>query len=447
MNYTKEKLDYLLKYYSMEQIHKHCDFSNRKLEKLWQSAQPYEVNIEELSVVNDGKHLYLVDSPDGFVPIDQWRNKGIKRVYETILENGYSIKTSENHLFQKENEDWIYTKNIKLSDCLLTDVGSSRVVSNNFIGEEVVYDLAVGHDNHRYYTNNVSSHNSGKSLFLQNISLNWTEAGKNVVYISLELSESLIDQRFFAMVSKRGTKAIFKDIDETAFEVAVTGKKSGKLYIKRMKEGSCTNDIRAYLKEFEIKTGIKPDAVVLDYLDLLHPNNRTIDVSNLFVKDKYTSEEFRGLLEEFEFLSCTASQLNRSSVEVDGQFTQAHIAGGISKINTADNAFGIHTNAMMKENGEYECLVLKGRTSDAVGHTIKFSYNVKTMRIGDLEEDFEKPSSKASLKKELKEDKKKPSLMEQQEEEQESKSVLSMMERLKKKKEAASKGNDSTSSS
>jgi replicative DNA helicase len=226
--------------------------------------------------------------------------------------------------------------------------------------------------------------------------------GKNVVYISLELSQNLIAERFDAMVSGRGTKAIYKDIDDTAFEIAKTGKNSGKIFVKRMKEGTNTNDIRAYLKEFKIKMGFEPEALMLDYLDLLHPNNKRIDVSNLFIKDKYTSEEFRGLLEEGQYLSATACQLNRDSFGVEGQFTQAHLAGGISKMNTADNAFGIYVTNEMKEAGKYKTVVLKARTSSCVNEIIEYSYNNRTMRIIDPIIDMDKPTPRNEIKNDMK---------------------------------------------
>jgi KaiC/GvpD/RAD55 family RecA-like ATPase len=437
MNYSRDKLDYLLTLYSMEQIHRYCNFSNDKLDFLWNESQPKEVPIECLKDANDGV-LYLVDSPDGYVPVEQWRNKGLKDVLRLKTRSNITIEASDDHLFQLVNGDWIFARDLRLDSTLLGSSGPETVISKESVGKKIVYDIAVGHENHRYYTDNISSHNSGKSLFLQNIALNWVLTGKNVIYLSLELDEKLISLRFDAMISNRGTKAVFKDIDETAFEIAAAGKRSGKLIVKRMREGTNTNDIRAFIKEYEIKTGTKPDCVVLDYLDLLHPNNRNIDVSNMFVKDKYTSEEFRGLLEEYQYLSATASQLNRSSVEANGEFTQAHIAGGISKINTADNAFGIYSNAMMKEAGRYEILVLKGRTSDAVGHTIEFGYNTKTMRITDPEEtDVEKPTSRADLKKDMKPPAKKPALLEEEEPAKESEGVLSMMNRMLAKKNGA----------
>ena len=49
---------------------------------------------------------------------------------------------------------------------------------------------------------------SGKSLFMQNMALNWSLAGKNVVYVSLELSEELCSMRIDAMVTNQSTKAV-----------------------------------------------------------------------------------------------------------------------------------------------------------------------------------------------------------------------------------------------
>lgn len=239
---------------------------------------------------------------------------------------------------------------------------------------------------------------SGKSLFLQNLALNWHEMGFNVVYITLELSEDLVALRLDAMVAGTGTSNIFKNIDDVALKVSMHSKKSrGSLTIKKMPEaGTTANDIKAFLKEYEIKTGIKPDVLLVDYLDLMHPNNRAINPSDLFVKDKYTSEEMRALMTEFNLIGATASQLNRSSVEAI-EFDHSHIAGGISKINTADNVFGIMVNNAMKERGEYQLQFLKTRSSSAVGQRMSLAYNNETMRIADFQtssvDDFEKKAS------------------------------------------------------
>jgi len=102
----------------------------------------------------------------------------------------------------------------------------------------------------------------------------------------------------------------------------------------------------------------------------------------LFVKDKYVSEELRNLAKELGILMVTASQLNRSAVE-EIEFDHSHISGGISKINTADNVFGIFTSRAMKERGKYQIQCMKSRSSTGVGQKIDLEYNIETMRITD----------------------------------------------------------------
>jgi hypothetical protein len=100
------------------------------------------------------------------------------------------------------------------------------------------------------------------------------------------------------------------------------------------------------------------------------------------VKDKYVSEELRNLAKELGVLMVTASQLNRSAVE-EIEFDHSHISGGISKINTADNVFGIFTSRAMKERGKYQIQCMKSRSSTGVGQKIDLEYNIETMRITD----------------------------------------------------------------
>jgi hypothetical protein len=65
------------------------------------------------------------------------------------------------------------------------------------------------------------------------------------------------------------------------------------------------------------------------------------------------------------------------------EFDHSHISGGISKINTADNVFGIFTSRAMKERGKYQIQCMKSRSSTGVGQKIDLEYNIETMRITD----------------------------------------------------------------
>jgi hypothetical protein len=74
--------------------------------------------------------------------------------------------------------------------------------------------------------------------------------------------------------------------------------------------------------------------------------------------------------------------LNRSAVD-EPEFDHSHISGGISKINTADNVFGIFTSRAMRERGRYQIQCMKSRNSTGVGQKIDLEYNIDTMRITD----------------------------------------------------------------
>ena len=192
--------------------------------------------------------------------------------------------------------------------------------------------------------------------------------------------------RVDSMTTDIPSRDIFKSIDDVEMKVKMIGKKSGAFQVKYMPTGKNANDIRSYLKEYEIKTGKKVDVLLVDYLDLMHPIAAKISAENLFVKDKYVSEELRNLAMELQCIFVTASQLNRSSVE-EIEFDHSHISGGISKINTADNLIGIFTSRAMRERGRYQIQLMKTRSSSGVGQKIDLEFDVDSLRIRDLGED------------------------------------------------------------
>ena len=240
---------------------------------------------------------------------------------------------------------------------------------------------------------------AGKSLFLANLGVNWALQGLNVVYLTFELSEPLVSMRIDSMTTGIATRDIFKDLDNVEVKVKMIGKKSGALQIKYMPAGKNANDIRSYLKEYEIKMDRKVDVLLVDYLDLMMPINRKVSPSDLFIKDKFVSEELRNLAMEKQCVFVTASQLNRASVE-EVEFDHSHISGGLSKIQTADNVIGIFTSRAMRERGKYQIQLMKTRSSSGVGQKIDLDFDVDTLRITDSgldSDDGYKPKSSTIL--------------------------------------------------
>jgi len=192
------------------------------------------------------------------------------------------------------------------------------------------------------------------------------------------------------------TKDIRRDLDTTELKVRMAGKKSGSYRIKSLPAQSNVNDMRSFIKEYEIQTGAKIDFVMIDYLDLIMPVSVKVNPNDQFIKDKYSAEELRNLAIELNVLMVTASQLNRSAVE-EIEFDHSHIAGGISKINTADFVFGIFTSRAMKERGKYQMQCMKSRSSQGVGNKVDLDYDIETMRISDSGEESNQQGPRSSI--------------------------------------------------
>jgi archaellum biogenesis ATPase FlaH len=235
---------------------------------------------------------------------------------------------------------------------------------------------------------------AGKSLFLANLGVNWALQGLNVVYLTLELSEELVSMRIDSMLTGISTREIFKELDDVEMKVRIIGKKSGAMQIKYMPSGKTCNDLRAYLKEYEIQMSRKVDVLLVDYLDLLMPMSKKISPADLFIKDKYVSEELRNLAVEKQCILVTASQLNRGAVE-EVEFDHSHISGGLSKIQTADNVFGIFTSRAMRERGRYQIQLMKTRSSSGVGQKVDLEFNLESLKITDLPEEEQESSAGA----------------------------------------------------
>ena len=249
-------------------------------------------------------------------------------------------------------------------------------------GWKVLDDKLYGGINRGEITIFAGGSGAGKSLFMQNMSLNWAQLGMNVVYFTLELSEELSSMRMDAMLTDRSTKRIFKELDDVELTVKTKGKQSGMLRVKYLPSGSTVNDLRSYIKELQIQTGKRVDCMCIDYLDLLMPATKKVPAGDLFIKDKYVTEEIRNFAMETENVVVTASQLNRSAVE-EIEFDHSHIAGGISKIQTADNVIGISTSQAMRERGQYQLQLLKTRSSSGVGSKINLVFDRDSLKITD----------------------------------------------------------------
>lgn len=225
----------------------------------------------------------------------------------------------------------------------------------------------------------------GKSLAMANAALNYAKDGLHVVMISLELSEALISQRLDMMLTGIPSILVKQKHEEiTEKVIAESVNYPGSIIYKRMSAGSNCNQIRAYLKEYELAYGRKPDVLVVDYLDLLSPNEK-MSLDNVSQKDKLATEQLKEIGEDYNAIIITASQFNRDGIDADS-FSMSMIAGGLTKTFTVDWQIAVVLTPAMKAAGEALFEFMKARSSDATGKQVITGWDNARLRFVNKKE-------------------------------------------------------------
>lgn len=222
----------------------------------------------------------------------------------------------------------------------------------------------------------------GKSIMMANIGANYAKRGYRVLLLSLELSEDMIFLRNTAIMS--GVKAMdWKDnIPNIAQKLNEQSTNGGSFLIKRIPNGSSANDIRGYLKHYELTFKAKPDVIIVDYLDLLSPNGGVGKAMGVSEQDKLKSEQLAEVAYVYNAIMISASQQNREAIRMASP-DQGVIAGGITKVNTVDNYISIFMDPAMRVQGDMIIYFLKTRSSSAVGSSKQLKFNADNLQITD----------------------------------------------------------------
>ena len=152
-----------------------------------------QVTVKELKeLYHSGKFNIEVDSADGFVPISQWFDKGVLPMVGIELKNGCVTECAVNHLVQRHDLTWAPAGSLVSGDVLITQHGDSEVVAIADLAPAECYDFTVDHENHRYYGDNISSHNSGKSFICSGNIVKHAQA--QGIFVVLVDTENALDE-------------------------------------------------------------------------------------------------------------------------------------------------------------------------------------------------------------------------------------------------------------
>lgn len=215
----------------------------------------------------------------------------------------------------------------------------------------------------------------GKSMALVNMAAYAAKKGLNVVYYTLELSETYVGARFdshYTGIPSQDLKFHQEEVTD-----ALKGVK-GKLIIKYFPTKTATvNTISAHLDKC-IMQGVKPDIILLDYADLLRDTGVKGSVRNdIMLGNIY--EDLRGLAGTYQVPIWTASQANRSALEED-VIEADKIAESYSKVMVADFVVSLSRKTADKISGTGRWHIIKNRFGPD-GLTFPSKMNMATAKI------------------------------------------------------------------
>jgi replicative DNA helicase len=237
--------------------------------------------------------------------------------------------------------------------------------------------------------------NIGKSIFLGNVAANIAAQGKSVLVITLEMSELLYAKRIASNVTKIPMKDFKTDPHTLRYALAEEEKKNpdGKLYIKEFPPSTISpKQLTAFIKKMT-DSGIHLDAVVIDYISLMHTEKGT----NSYERIKYICEQVRAMSYVFKCPFITAAQLNRSSFGKDNPGMDG-LAESLGIAMTADVIFSIFQNEEDREMGLIKLGLIKNRFgAKGMVQAMRILYDTLTIIQSDEEEEVMSGDSDLSI--------------------------------------------------
>jgi replicative DNA helicase len=223
--------------------------------------------------------------------------------------------------------------------------------------------------------------NVGKSIFLGNIASNIALQGKTVLLISLEMSELIYARRLSSNITKIPIRELKSEVTTLKQQIDEVSQENPncKILIKEFPPSTVTsNQIKSFITGILTK-GVKIDAVVLDYVNLLKGNSGV----NSYERIKEVTEQVRALSYVFNCPFITATQLNRSGYDVNNPGLET-IGESIGLAATADVIISIFQDDEDKELGVVKIGMMKNRFGANFG-TVSMKIDYSTLTITEDE--------------------------------------------------------------
>ena len=230
----------------------------------------------------------------------------------------------------------------------------------------------------------------GKSLFMCHVAAGCMVQGKNVLYITMEMSEEKIAERIDANllnVTIDDLVSLPKDLYDKKIN-KLREKTVGKLIIKEYPTASASSiHFRTLLNELNLKKSFVPNIIFIDYLNICCSSRIKAGANiNSYTYVKSIAEELRGLAVEFGVPIVSATQTTRSGfTSSDPGLEDTSESFGLPA--TADLMFALISSEELEEMGQIMVKQLKNRYNDPT-HFKRFTLGIdrSKMRLYDIEQ-------------------------------------------------------------
>lgn len=228
--------------------------------------------------------------------------------------------------------------------------------------------------------------NLGKSLIMSSLASNSVLENKNVLIITLEMSETKYSARLLANLLDTNIKDV-KLIEKEDFLSRLSNVKKSlktKLIIKQYPPKSIsTQHIKNLLSELQNKKQFVPDIIFIDYLEIMKSCHATKN-DNSFSELKKISEEVRAIAVEYGCPIVSGVQVNRGAFG-KSDVNMNDISQSIGVTYTADVIIGVTIPEEFKDKNKFVWTILKNRDGGSKGRKVFINVDYPKMRVTDDE--------------------------------------------------------------
>ena len=343
------------------------DFINASVSGAADAGIDYENTLAEINTIDKsclGDREFLLDTVEEFAR--QKAMDGAVRKAMVILNEEGDIAEVE----ELVKNALLVNRNVDVGQDYFEEVQARLLRSYQENNERKISTVFTTHDRHlegglaaKELAIVVAPPGVGKSLYLVNQGAHAIYEGKNVLYVSLEMSQDKIAGRFDSVLTEIRNADLKKPHAQLKLKdrlKEVKTKTNGRLIIKEFPTGaSNVNQLRALLVQLRLHKDFVPDLIIVDYLELLRPNRL---IESEYQAQQRIAEELRGLAVEHKCLVWTASQTNRQARRV-AIITDAELGDSYGKIRPADWVISLNQTQEEYDEGQMRVFVIKARDS------------------------------------------------------------------------------------